>query len=130
MIYPKDFDPADPKTMQVDLPYPHKVLWPNGRTRNEAYKRRLQKLHKTWAFEAAGCGTKRFPDATGAKIKLIVSPMPKGPPPDKDNCISAVKYYLDGISAAIGINDRFFSEPEVVFAERKQYGNMLIEVTI
>lgn len=115
--------------MIADLPYPHKVLWPNGRTNSPAYRRSIQKAHKDWAFKAAGCGLTRLPNGEAVKVRLIVSPMPRGPLPDKDNVIAACKYYLDGIALAIGVNDRFFSAPEVVFEERRQYGNLKVELT-
>jgi hypothetical protein len=112
----------------VDLQYPNKVLWPNGRTQNPAYKRLLQKTHKTWAFNAAGAGIKKL-DQCQANVCIRVSPKLKGPPPDQDNIIAACKYYLDGISLATNLNDRFFNAPTVEFIERSQYGRIFIEVT-
>lgn len=113
--------------MRIDLQYPHPVLWPNGRTKSAAYRRRLQGQHKTWAFQAAGMGTKRL-EQRAATIKLIVSPKSKGPMPDRDNIIAACKYYLDGIALATGLNDRFFAAPIVEFAARDPYGRIVIEV--
>jgi hypothetical protein len=114
--------------MIIDLQYPHKVLWPNGRTQNSAYKRQLQKAHKTWAFNAAGAGTKKL-NQCQANVCIRVSAMLKGPLPDEDNIIAACKYYLDGISLATNLNDRFFKAPTIEFIERSQYGRIFIEVT-
>jgi len=114
--------------MRVSLPYPDKALWPNGGARTHYGKiARLKKSHKSWAWGAA----KTMPSPTvgngSIRVHLTVHAKPKGPLPDRDNCVAAMKAYQDGIAAAIGIDDKHFQEPTVSFAEPRN-GRFVIEV--
>jgi hypothetical protein len=96
----------------ITLPFPAKVLWPNGRTRNVRYKAAAFKDARTtaaWAAKAASIKTGDSP----IPVHIVVHPKAKGPSPDADNCVSACKAYLDGIASAMGINDRHFAAPTV-----------------
>jgi crossover junction endodeoxyribonuclease RusA len=96
----------------IILPFPPKVLWPNGRTLNHKFKAAAFKKAReqaAWAAKAANVRVGNSP----IPVHLIVKPKAKGPAPDADNCVSAAKAYLDGIAAAIGINDRHFAAPTV-----------------
>ena len=113
--------------MRIVLPYPHRVLWPNGRTKVAAYRNSLFQQHKEWAYYAAKAQG-AFPEhANTVPIRIIVHPKPRGPHPDKDGVIGACKAYLDGISKAIGINDRYFAAPLVEFADTRT-GEFVVEV--
>lgn len=116
----------------VDLPWPAKILWPNGRTRSVHGRARLVKHHRAWgdgAVLAALKGTRPTfaPDQRFA-IKITVHAKPTGPLPDADNCVAAAKNYLDGIADRLGINDRQFAAPTVEFATPRD-GRFIIEVT-
>ena len=104
--------------MLIDLPFPHKLLWPNGRTRQSAWKRKEQAKAKDWAFLAAKAATR--PDSLSAPIPvaLTVCAKPTGKNPDADNCVAAAKYYLDGIALALGIDDKDFAAPTVEYGPR------------
>lgn len=107
--------------MIVQLPYPHKILWPNGGEGNRFVKSSEKKKHKQWAYMAtlaAMGGNKFVPDADKIPVHLIVGSKPRGPEPDKDNCVSAMKAYQDGIAMALGVNDRLFAAPIVHFSGR------------
>jgi len=96
----------------IVLPFPAPVLWPNGRTLNHKFKAAAFKKAReqaAWAAKAANVRVGNSP----IPVHLIIKPKAKGPAPDADNCVSACKAYLDGIAAAIGINDRHFAAPTV-----------------
>jgi crossover junction endodeoxyribonuclease RusA len=111
----------------LQLPYPHKALWPNGRAHWGA-KAKQVKDHRTWAFMAAKAASPTCFQSNGERIpvRLIVSAKPKGPLPDKDNCLAAAKSYLDGIAEALGVNDNLFDPQPVHFSGRQS--NFTIEV--
>lgn len=106
--------------IRVTLPWPHRVLWPNGRTRSHMMRSRLVKLHRHWAHMAAlaegarliSHGDERIP------VHILVHPMPRGPAPDRDACISACKSYLDGIADALSVNDSLFDPQPPEIGER------------
>ena len=109
--------------IRVSLPFPVKVLWPNGRTRSVKWKAVETAKHKRWAWL-------QTPVATGftapIPVNLTVYPEAKGPFPDADNCVAACKAYLDGIALRLGINDRDFAAPTVAFGPREAR----IEITV
>lgn len=110
----------------IVLPFPAKVLWPNGRTLSHRYKAAAFKKARNdaaWAAKAAGVCVGNSP----IPIHLIVKPKAKGPAPDADNCVSACKAYLDGIASAIGINDRHFAAPTVEIADERT-GQFIIHI--
>lgn len=106
--------------MNIRLPWPHKLLWPNGprgTTRAVAGAKKKYKHDAEWAAIEARQKHGAFThDGSEIAVKLIVRAKPKGPLPDKDNCIAALKVGLDAIAAQIGVNDRFFAAPQVEFA--------------
>jgi len=106
--------------IKVTLPWPDKVLWPNGRTRSFHKRARLIALHRQWGKIAAlGAGARNI--AHGDEripVHFLVHPMPRGPAPDRDACISACKSYLDGIADALGVNDSLFDPQPPVIGER------------
>ncbi|MDF2382464.1 hypothetical protein JMG10_13360 [Nostoc ellipsosporum NOK] len=102
--------------MDVELPWPHRILWPNGRTRSAAWKRAEFQKHKDWAWAAAKAAKLVAPDGR-IPVLLTFCPLPKGKEPDKDNCIAVSKAYLDGIAKAMGVDDRLF-DPDVKFGPR------------
>ena len=106
--------------LTIELPYPHKSLWPNGRA-HWAKKADQTKKHRRWAWAAmvAGMGGAQYAPGGRIPIRLTVSCKPKGPQPDKDGCISAMKAYLDGIADALGVNDNLFDPQPVHFSGRK-----------
>lgn len=113
----------------LQLPFPHKSLWPNG---DKAHWRTVadqKKKHKAWAFTAAlaALGGQKYV-ATGEQIpvRLTISSKPRGPECDRDNAVAAMKVYIDGIALAMGVNDRLFEAPTVHFSGRQS--NFTIEV--
>lgn len=115
--------------MKIDLPWPAKALWPNGRAHYMAKAREVKK-HRSWgnlaALEALGGTTFAHTGAT-IPITLHVHPKPKGPLPDRDNCIAACKSLLDGIADALGVNDSAFDIQPVQFSDERD-GRIVVEV--
>ena len=110
----------------IVLPFPVKILWPNGRTRNYRWRAAEVKKARTmanWAARAAKIklGDSPFP------VHIEVRPKRYGPPPDVDACISAAKSYLDGIADALGVNDRHFAAPTVSISDERT-GQFIITV--
>jgi crossover junction endodeoxyribonuclease RusA len=113
--------------MRVDLPYPHKLLWPNGSRGNPRAVAGQNRTHKSWAYYAAKASPAPVVGDGSIPIKLIVHAKPRGPLPDRDNCVAALKTYQDGIAAALGINDKHFAAPTVEFSPDRS-GRFVIEV--
>jgi hypothetical protein len=61
------------------------------------------------------------------RVHIVVHAKPKGPLPDRDNCVAAAKAYLDGIAQRLGVNDRHFATPTVEFAAPRD-GRFVIEI--
>ena len=114
------------QTVIVDLPYPAKALWPNGRAHYMAKARETGK-HREWAWWAATGQPRPKPGLGPIPIKIIVHAKPRGPLPDRDGVIGAAKSYLDGISDRIGVNDKHFAAPTVEFSPERT-SRFVIEV--
>lgn len=103
--------------MLIDLPYPHKALWPNGRA-HFLTKSREAKKHRRWARHATIAEVKGAPPQN-VTLRVTVYPKRTGPEPDRDNCIAACKAYFDGIADALKLNDRTFGTPEVTISSQR-----------
>jgi hypothetical protein len=105
--------------MIVNLPWPNKLLWPNGSEGSRAAKAAAKSKARNDASWLTIQARKKhgIPEYGEGPIpvKLIVYAKPKGPLPDRDNCIAAVKVQLDAIAEQIGVNDRRFAAPVVEF---------------
>ena len=109
----------------IALPYPHKALWPNGRA-HWAAKAREVKKHRQWAALAAKAASLRLGDSP-IPVAITVCPKRHGPAPDADNCVAAAKAYLDGIAAALSVNDRHFAAPTVTISPERT-GQFIITI--
>lgn len=113
----------------IELPFPAKVLWPNGRTRNHQYRHAEFKKHKGWAQQLMQTSIPRCFKWNGEPIRLRYTITPKTAHPiDRDNCIAAMKAYQDGFALALCIDDQHFATPEIVFAEPEKPGRVVVEV--
>lgn len=109
--------------MRIVLPWPDKLLWPNGPRGNTFAVSRLKKAYRhaaEWAAIEARQrhGIPAFGDGE-IPVRLLVYAQRYGPLPDKDNCVAAVKVGLDAIASQIGVNDRRFAAPVVEFAPER-----------
>jgi crossover junction endodeoxyribonuclease RusA len=94
----------------ITLPWPAKVLSPNGRPKHWAAKYREAKKARGLAKSAtmAALGTSVKPGWAAAKLDWVLHPKTANMP-DADNAQAALKNYQDGIADALGIDDSLFS---------------------
>lgn len=108
----------------IVLPFPVKILWPNGRGHHMAKHRAFQK-HKTWAFNATKAALPRCFKHNGEPIRLRYIVTPKTSHAiDLDNAVAAMKAYQDGIALAMGVDDSVFGVPEITFAKPMKPGGV------
>lgn len=114
--------------MRIELPFPDKILWPNGRGHHMA-KYRATKKHKEWARIATYGAQGRASICPPGPIPIHYAVTPKTANAiDKDNAVAAMKAYQDGIAAALQIDDSHFATPTISFAAPEKPGR--VEVTI
>lgn len=115
--------------MQIELPYPHKILWPNGRTKSHGWRNSEFQKHKGWAKNATLAelrgGRILLPLPERFRVLLTVYPKTANLP-DKDNCLSAAKSAFDGIADALKVNDSRFDYAPVQIAEPTRFGKFII----
>ena len=106
--------------MNIDLPWPDKYLWPNGpRTRNHGHRAAVVAKHRDWARIATLGALQGQSGYIPSRIVIRVHAKPRGPLPDRDNCIASLKPGLDGIADGLKVNDRDFPTPEIEFADTR-----------
>lgn len=113
----------------IELPFPAKVLWPNGRTRNHKYRAAEFKRHKEWAFYATRETLPSCFNWNGVEIQLnyVITPKTRHSI-DKDNCIAAMKAYQDGIALALSVDDSAFAVPTITFADPAKPGKVEVRL--
>jgi crossover junction endodeoxyribonuclease RusA len=117
--------------IRIELPWPPKALWPNGRA-HWAEKARKTKLARTlaWGLTAQALGPKlREPPADGdIPLKVTLQPPKRGGAiPDEDNAMASLKAYRDGIAAALGVNDNRFRNDRPTWLPKSGDGAVIIE---
>lgn len=109
----------------IMLPFPHKILWPNGRTRSYRFRAAEVKKHREWARIATMAAISRSFKWSGAPITLRYIITPKTAHAiDRDNAVAAMKSYQDGIASALGVDDSAFAVPEITFAKPMKPGGV------
>jgi crossover junction endodeoxyribonuclease RusA len=111
----------------IELPFPPKSLWPNGRA-HWAIKHRAATSAKLDAFMSMKgyLATMQAP-AVPARIVYTIRPKTRNPI-DRDNCVAAMKAYQDGICAALGIDDSTLDTPKIIMGEPVKGGAVIVEV--
>lgn len=112
----------------IELPFPPKALWPNGRAHWAVKHRATTSAHLSAFMSMKGYLATMQAPAVPARLVFTIRPKPFGPEPDRDNCVSAMKAYQDGIAAALGINDRTLAEPRIIMGKRVKGGAVIVEV--
>jgi crossover junction endodeoxyribonuclease RusA len=114
--------------VSFDLPFPAKAIWPNGRS-HWAEKARAVKSARQAAWAAAlAAGVKSLPLGYPFAIAVTVHPKTRNAI-DRDNCVAALKSYLDGLADALGVDDRTFETPTISFGEPVKGGRMILTVS-
>lgn len=116
--------------VQIQLPFPAKVLWPNGRTRSFMARHRELKKHKEWAWGAVKAALPPcFRPKPDARVQWSATFYPKTRNKiDDDNARASLKAYQDGMALALGINDSQFDAPTIHFAEPVKEGRVVIVI--
>lgn len=115
----------------IELPFPDKALWPNGRPHYMAKHRAFQK-HKDWAYHAMLAILPRCYRHNGKRIEWTITVYPKPKTTraiDKDNAASAMKAYQDGFALAMGIDDSLFEQPRIQFGENVPNGKIVVSLS-
>lgn len=108
----------------IELPFPDKILWPNGRGHHMAKHRAFQK-HKRWAW-AALCADRSYAYA-GGPVRWSVTFYPKTRHAiDDDNARASLKAYQDGFAKALGVDDSLFAAPTIQFGEPVKGGKVVV----
>jgi crossover junction endodeoxyribonuclease RusA len=110
----------------IELPFPGKILWPNGRG-NHFAKHREFKKHKQWAWGAAKAARWFAPAEGGVKWAVTLYPKTANRI-DRDNALASLKAYQDGIAEAMGLNDADFETPSLQFAEPVKNGKVVVRI--
>lgn len=114
--------------MTISLPFPDKILWPNGRGHHMAKHRAFQK-HKQWAHSAALAAGARLFRPAGERVAIRYTVTPKTAHAiDSDNAVAAMKAYQDGIALAVGVDDAAFAVPEIAFVAPKKPGGVEVDL--
>jgi crossover junction endodeoxyribonuclease RusA len=116
----------------IELPYPPKQLMPNFKRSHHwtAYSKQSKNARTlAWGLTAQELGPKlrQYEAPNGLEIRITVAPpMRGGPVADEDNLKGALKHYLDGISDALGVNDRLFRFAAIEWLPKSGAGRVII----
>ena len=119
--------------VSFELPFPAKILWPNGRG-HWAAKAKAFKEHKAWAFYGlkAMLGPS-LPHTVkdGEPVDWAVTVHPKtANRVDDDNARASLKAYQDGLAQALGVDDSWFRPPSLAFGEPVKGGKVIVWVKV
>jgi crossover junction endodeoxyribonuclease RusA len=111
----------------ITLPWPAKALSPNARVHWRA-KYDAGKLAHRCAFYTTKEAKIGAPAGdVPILISLVFHPKTKNRP-DADNAIASMKASLDGIAAALGVNDRAFRLAAPEFGEPVKGGKVVVTI--
>jgi hypothetical protein len=113
------------ESLVIEIGWPAKELSPNSRC-HHMVKHRYAKAAKTeagWATKIAkpiNFGGDRF------DVHIRAYPPKNWSTADKDGFVSRLKWHLDAIAEAIGVNDRQFEAPSVEWCDKTEHGHVVI----
>lgn len=96
------------RTIELSLPFPVKVLWPNGRPGHWGVKARAAKAARRLAGGEALVARGAPLNWSGATLAWTIHPK-TAHAIDDDAPPSALKAYRDGIADALGLDDQHFT---------------------
>lgn len=111
----------------IELGWPAKQLSPNARVHRMVKHRyaKAAKIEAGWATKSAmpfDFGGDRF------DIHIRAYP-PVDRNRDADNLITSMKAHLDGIAAALDVDDSLFNAPTLEWSDITQHGKIVVRVT-
>ena len=94
-------------SLVIELPWPPTPLWPNRRAgwRELHENRKLAKSEGYFLAQDRGAKKLQYPGLLPVAITFYAPSYRKW---DIDNALAALKGYLDGIAAALGVDDTCF----------------------
>lgn len=98
--------------IRVVTPWPPKLLSPNARAHWRKIAPIKRKFKEDCFYIAQQCST---PDFGDSNVQVYIICFPTSNRFDLDNCAASLKFGLDGIAEAWGINDRIFRPVTVDF---------------
>lgn len=118
--------------MIVDLPFPPPALSPNARL-HWAQVSKVKKKYRgdAWAltkFAAANWQMGGYVAEGGQRLDFTFYP-PQNRDYDRDNLIARMKAGIDGISDALGINDKHFQIGNIDIAPKVPGGSVRVQIT-
>lgn len=116
-------------TLRIELSYPAAALSPNARVHHMALWRakRDAKIEATWATKAA-IGRDKFAGGENIPVTITAHPILGKERKDDDNMAASCKAALDGVAAALGVNDKHFRIAAIQWAEPIARGRLIVEV--
>lgn len=118
--------------MKIEVPYPSKRsgLSPNSRPGHWSTAARAKKTAAALAHGLAlEAGALKLRGSLPEAIRIAIEVQPRhGGVPDMDNIVASCKAYLDGLAAALGVDDRRFLAPEVRIIKAGPRARLWIEV--
>jgi crossover junction endodeoxyribonuclease RusA len=120
---------VDGGVITIEMAWPPRALSPNGRV-HFMQKTRFKQAAKDTAYWLTKQATRCKPlDHDGEiAVRIIAHPPKAWRTGDADNLIASCKSQLDGIAAALQVNDRQFRAPTVEWAQRVEGGKLVIAV--
>ena len=117
--------------MNIELPYPDKVLSPNSRCHwsKKALAAKKARSNAFYIALRAGLNKSTFSDYDHRLHFWIDIYAKTKNYPDADNMLSSLKSALDGIADALELNDRRFIPHPFVKDETHKGGKVIIRIT-
>lgn len=112
--------------VNLELSFPAKILWPNGRG-HWATKHKATAKAKSEAFYALKATIPPCFEHNGDPIKWYVTFHPKTAHEiDIDNAAASLKAFQDGFALALQVNDKIFERPTINFGKPVKGGKVIV----
>ena len=115
--------------MIAELPWPPRILSPNGRGHHMAVHKAKKKAKRIGGEAVIAAGRPRFPEGVPLAVTLTFHPKSRNAP-DQDNAIASLKAYLDGIAAVLGVDDKLLRLQQPIMGEPIKGGRVLVSIEI
>lgn len=114
-----------PEPLLIELGWPAKQLSRNARV-HHMVQHRYAKAAKNEAFWSTKIALPKDFGADRFSIHVRAYPPKNWATADKDGFVSRLKWHLDGIAQALGVNDSVFEAPSVEWCDKTEHGKVVI----